>query len=102
MKRFSWGVAVCAAMLLTAGPAHAQQPAAAGVRPADVTQVREEVSRLKAELEAIRRQYDDRISQLEQRLNQLTGGPMALEASRNPGLPGRTRGLRPCCRRSGA
>jgi hypothetical protein len=71
-------------MLLTAGPARAQQPAAAGAPPADVTQVREEVSRLKAELETIRRQYDDRISQLEQRLNQLTGGPMTLEASPAP------------------
>jgi hypothetical protein len=67
-------------MLLTAGPARAQQPATAGAQPADVTQVREEVSRLRAELEAIRRQYDDRISQLEQRLNQLTGGPRALDA----------------------
>jgi hypothetical protein len=42
--------------------------------------VRQEVARLKAELDAIRQQYDDRISQLEQRLNQLTGGPMAIDA----------------------
>ncbi|HVW06243.1 MAG TPA: hypothetical protein VHB78_14630 [Vicinamibacterales bacterium] len=80
MKRFSCGVAVCAAMLVGAGRAHAQQPAVAGVQPADVQQVRQEVARLKAELDAIRQQYDDRISQLEQRLNQLTGGPMAIDA----------------------
>jgi hypothetical protein len=80
MKRFSCGVAVCAAMLVGAGRAHAQQPAVAGVQPADVQQVRQEVARLKAELDAIRQQYDDRISQLEQRLNQLTGGPMAIGA----------------------
>jgi hypothetical protein len=67
-------------MLMGAGRAHAQQPAVAGVQPADVQQVRQEVARLKAELDAIRQQYDDRISQLEQRLNQLTGGPMAIDA----------------------
>jgi hypothetical protein len=67
-------------MLVGAGRAHAQQPAVAGVQPADVQQVRQEVARLKAELDAIRQQYDDRISQLEQRLNQLTGGPMAIDA----------------------
>jgi hypothetical protein len=44
-----------------------------------VQQVRQEVARLKSELDAIRQQYDDRISQLEQRLTQLTGGPMAIE-----------------------
>lgn len=66
--------------LASARPARAQAtapPVVPAVAPADVQQVRGELERLRAEFEALRRQYDERLLMLEQRLEQIGGGPMA-------------------------
>ena len=82
--RVSTGVLLLAGIVAAPASARAQQPrsatsAAAVAAPADSdAQVREELDRLRAEFEALRRTYDERLQQLEQRLTQIGGGPMAV------------------------
>src|SRR6187549_3937301 len=68
--------------------AQAQQPTAAPARPADtpdeVRKVSDELSRLRQEFDQLRRLYDERLLALEQRLGQITGGPMAAAGSTGP------------------
>jgi hypothetical protein len=45
--------------------------------------VREELERLRLEFEALRRTYDERLRQLEQRLIQIGGGPNDADAAGN-------------------
>jgi len=54
------------------GAASSQAPA-----PPDVRVVQEELARLRAEFELLRRQYDERLLSLERRLTELGGGPLA-------------------------
>jgi hypothetical protein len=61
-----------AAVRLDAADQSQPSPAPAA---SDVQAVRDELARLKGEFDAIRRQYDERLLALEQRLGQLTGGP---------------------------
>jgi hypothetical protein len=81
--RVSTGVLLLAGFVAAPALAHAQQPqsappAAPAAAPAQVTQVREELERLRLEFEALRRTYDERLQQLERRLIQISGGPMVL------------------------
>ncbi len=80
--RVSTGVLLLAGIVAAPALAGAQQPqsappAAAAVAPAQVTQVREELERLRLEFEALRRTYDERLQQLERRLTEIGGGPQA-------------------------
>jgi hypothetical protein len=54
---------------------------AAAPDPAEVEAVRSELARLRDEFAAARRQYDERLLALEQRLGQLTGGPSVMTAA---------------------
>ena len=82
--RVSTGVLLLAGIVAAPALAGAQQPQSAppattpAAASAQVTQVREELERLRLEFEALRRTYDERLQQLEQRLIQIGGGPMAL------------------------
>jgi len=69
-------------LLGVADRALAQEP-----QPAEVQSLRSELDRLKAEFEAIRRQYDERLIALQDRLAQITGGPrvVALPAQADAG-----------------
>lgn len=84
MIRVPCGLATLAVALTVTvgGRAFAQEPAAApAAPPREVSDVRDELVRLKADFEALRRQYDERLSQLEQRLRQLGAGPLVLDAA---------------------
>lgn len=87
MNRMYRSAAVCG-LVLAISPwsrAYAQTAGASPVAPArEVEQVRDELTRLEAEFASVRRQYDERLSQLEQRLNQLGGGPLVVAS---PGSP---------------
>lgn len=81
--RVSTGVLLLAGIVAAPAPAGAQQqqsapPAAAATAPAQVTQVREELERLRLEFDALRRTYDERLQQLERRLTEIGGGPQAV------------------------
>ena len=81
--RVSTGVLLLAGIFAAPALAGAQQPqsappAAAAAAPAQVTQVREELERLRLEFEALRRTYDERLQQLERRLTEIGGGPQAV------------------------
>ena len=81
--RVSTGVMLLAGIVAAPALAGAQQPqtappAAGAAAPAQVTQVREELERLRLEFEALRRTYDERLQQLERRLTEIGGGPMVL------------------------
>ena len=81
--RVSTGVLLLAGIVAAPAPAGAQQqqsapPAAAAAAPAQVTQVREELERLRLEFDALRRTYDERLQQLERRLTEIGGGPQAV------------------------
>jgi hypothetical protein len=89
MHRRFLGAAVCGLVLAitpwSRADAQVTAPTPASAASArDVEQVRDELARLKAEFETVRRQYDDRLLQLEQRLTQLGGGPLVLAASAAP------------------
>ena len=84
--RVSTGVLLLAGIVAAPAPAGAQQPqtarpAAAAGAPAQVTQVREELERLRLEFESLRRTYDERLQQLERRLTEIGGGPQAVPQS---------------------
>ena len=81
--RVSTGVLLLAGIVAAPALAGAQQqqsapPAAAAAAPAQVTQVREELERLRLEFDALRRTYDERLQQLERRLTEIGGGPQAV------------------------
>jgi hypothetical protein len=77
MKRVSCTVLAAASVIALASVRLAAEQVQPSPVPAasDVQSVRDEVTRLKNEFDAIRRQYDERLLALEQRLGQLTGGP---------------------------
>jgi hypothetical protein len=70
---------------LGAAPALAQSAAAPPSPGADMRQVRDELERLKKDFDALRQEYDQRISLLEQRLGGLASGPNVVERSEAPG-----------------
>jgi hypothetical protein len=81
--------AALAAGVVSAHPAGAQTVTSASPVPApppaeQIRQLSVEVARLQQEFEAIRRQYDERLLALEQRLQQLGGGPMAAPPAPTP------------------
>jgi len=53
----------------------------------DVKQVKDELDRLRQEFETLRKQYEDRLFALEQRLSQLGGGPLLLSELPSVALP---------------
>jgi len=83
-------VAGLAMVFVSAVPSQARQanPGASTMSPA-VQQVIDQLAEMRAEFDAIRRQYDDRLLALEQRLRQLGAGPAVIEdpAAQQPPLP---------------
>jgi hypothetical protein len=82
--RVSTGALLLAGIVAAPALAGAQQPqsappVAAAPAPAQVTQVREELERLRLEFEALRRTYDERLQQLERRLTEIGGGPQVVQ-----------------------
>ncbi|MEO7191291.1 MAG: hypothetical protein ABI051_09560 [Vicinamibacterales bacterium] len=79
------GVAI---LFLNSTPGYAQQggPSPVPGAPA-VQQVLDQIAQLRSELDAVRRQYDERLSALEQRLQQLTGAPALAAARSAPSAP---------------
>ncbi|HEX5217051.1 MAG TPA: hypothetical protein VFV98_16425, partial [Vicinamibacterales bacterium] len=73
--------------LLWSSPASAQVPVAPPVQPAAVTEVRDELERLRKEFDAIRKAYDERLLALEQRLTQIGGGPLSPAEAAAPLAP---------------
>lgn len=81
--RVSTGLLVLAGIVAAPALARAQQsqsppPAGAIAASPQVTQVREELERLRLEFEALRRTYDERLQQLERRLTEIGGGPLVI------------------------
>jgi hypothetical protein len=79
---------IAAATILT-GPSTAvagQDRPVTPMSPAEVQKLSDELARLKREFETIRRQYDDRLLALEQRLAQI-GGPVATAPQEPPPPP---------------
>jgi hypothetical protein len=72
----------------SAPPAIAQTAQATPLPPAaspqEIQQLSAELAHLQQEFDAIRRQYDERLLALEQRLQQIGGGPMATPATPAP------------------
>lgn len=81
--RVSTGVLALAGIVAVPALALAQPqsppPAGAAAASPQVTQVREELERLRLEFEALRRTYDERLQQLERRLTEIGGGPLAAQ-----------------------
>lgn len=93
ISRIAFAIAFPGAVAMMAGTAEARSPQTPGQSPPpvavgpatsavpgqDVQAIREELDRLREEFAAIRRQYDERLVALEERLGQLVGGPRVLE-----------------------
>ncbi len=75
-----------AAILIGPAPASGQGQPAAPMSPAEIQKLNDELARLKREFESIRRQYDDRLLALEQRLAQIAG-PVAIAPQDPPPPP---------------
>ena len=84
--RFSIIPSAVLSIVLLSSPVFAQSPASppAQAPAASVTQVRDELERLRLEFDAIRKAYDERLLALEQRLAQIGGGPLAPAATLAP------------------